>query len=184
MSKKSNTNETIKRLGTKEIALSGLLLAIAFICSNIKITQMPMGGSITMISLIFISLIGYLFGAKVGLISALGYGFLQLAFGGYVMHPIQMIFDYPLAFMCLGFSGLFRNKKNGLRNGYILGCLCKYLCHVFTGVVFFSETGASFFSSLTYSLAYNAYVLPEVILTLVLLPVLLPYINKQKVVIG
>lgn len=171
----------INNLSSKELSVSGVLLAIAFVFSNIKLAQMPMGGSVTMLSMIFISLIGYLFGSKIGLISALAYGFLQLSLGGYVMHPVQMIFDYPLAFMCLGFSGLFRNKKQGLRNGYILGCLCKYLCHVFTGVVFFSETGASFISSLLYSLAYNAYILPEVIITVILLPVLLPYINKHKI---
>ena len=76
----SYNNESKKRnIGTKEIALSGLLLSVAFICSNIKLAQMPMGGSVTMLSMVFISLIGYLFGVKIGLISALAYGFLQLS---------------------------------------------------------------------------------------------------------
>ena len=181
----SYNNESKERnIGTKEIALSGLLLSVAFICSNIKLAQMPMGGSVTMLSMVFISLIGYLFGVKIGLISALAYGFLQLSFGGYVMHPLQMLFDYPIAFMCLGFSGIFRNKTHGLRNGYMLGCLCKYLCHVFTGVVFFSETGAPLISSITYSLTYNAYILPEVVITVLLIPVLLPYINKHKITLN
>ena len=109
--KGSNNKQYSNKLSTKEISISGLLLALAFVFSNIKIFQMPYGGSVTIISLILVSLIGYLFGTKVGFISALAYGFLQLVLGGYVIHPIQMLFDYPIAFMCLGFSGLFRNKK-------------------------------------------------------------------------
>ena len=178
--KENNNSLTNNRLSTKEISISALLLALAFIFSNIKIFQMPYGGSITIISLILISVIGYLFGAKVGFIAALTYGFFQLIMGGYVIHPIQLIIDYPLAFMCLGASGLFRNLKHGLLIGYIIGSISKYLCHVFTGVVFFNETGASLKSSLIYSLAYNAYIFPEIILTIILIPFLLPYINKLK----
>ncbi|MBE5934163.1 MAG: energy-coupled thiamine transporter ThiT [Lachnospiraceae bacterium] len=169
------------RLSTKEIAISGLLLALAFILSNIKLMPLAAGGSIAMISMIFVSLIGYWFGAKVGLIAALAYGFLQLALGGYVIHPVQMLFDYPIAFMCLGFSGLFRNKKHGLAIGFLVGNILKYLCHVFTGVVFFSEAGASLSASLSYSLVYNAYVVPEVIITLILIPILLPVIYRLKI---
>lgn len=177
--KKGNIKTTMV-LTTKELTISGLLIALAFILSNIKLFQLPSGGGISMISMIFISLIGYLFGAKVGLISALTYGILQLILGGYIIHPIQMLFDYPLAFMCLGLSGLLRNKKNGLLIGYLLGCILKFMCHVFTGVVFFSETGASLLSSLLYSLVYNSYVVPEIILTIILIPFFLPIINKLK----
>ena len=54
--KKSNTNTTVK-LQTREITISGLLLALAFILSNIKLFQLASGGSVAMISMIFVSLI-------------------------------------------------------------------------------------------------------------------------------
>lgn len=177
----NNNNNSNTKLSTKEITISGLLLSLALVFSNIKLVQMPSGGSITVISLILVTLVGYLFGAKVGFIASFAYGLLQLIMGGYVIHPIQLLFDYPIAFLCLGLSGIFRNKQNGLIWGYLLGCLAKYFCHVFTGVVFFSEVGATFKSSLIYSLTYNLYIVPEVVITLILIPLILPQINKLKI---
>jgi thiamine transporter len=179
MSKKEFSREKNISLTTKELCFSAILLAIAFVFSNIKIASMPLGGSVTMFNLLPIALIGYLFGAKVGLVATLAYGFLQLIAGGYVVHPIQLLLDYPLAYMALGTTGFFRNKKHGLIIGFTVGCILKYLCHVLTGVIFFSESG-NLVSSLVYSLTYNAYIGPEVTVSLILIPILLPKFNKIK----
>ena len=48
---------------------------------------------------------------KVGIIAALAYGILQFITGPYVVHPAQVLLDYPLAFGALGLSGFF-SKSN------------------------------------------------------------------------
>lgn len=182
----SNSNDSnlstqrSNRLSVKEITISALLIAIAFIFSNFKLFQAPQGGAVTLFSLLLVSVIGYMFGIKVGFISAFAYGILQLVMGGYVVHPIQVLLEYPIACMFLGVSGLFRNKMWGLPVGFVIGCIAKYLCHVIAGVVFFSEAGASIISSLVYSLGYNSFILIDMGISFIFIPILLPIINKLK----
>ncbi len=88
-------------------------LQFSFVLSQIKLFSLPQGGSITPFSMLFIILIGYFFGVKTGVLTGIVYGLLQLAFGGWVMHPMQLLLDYPLAFGALGLSGLFAIKSMG-----------------------------------------------------------------------
>ena len=127
-------------LTTREICISAILIAIAFVISEfIPVIKLPYGGKLTYCSMLFVCLIGYFFGPKTSLIASLAYGLLQLVMGSSIVHPIQLILDYPLAYTCLGVSGFFHNKKNGLAIGYILGVIGRYICHVISGIVFFSD---------------------------------------------
>ena len=166
---------------TKEICVSAILIAIAFVISEfIPVAKLPYGGKLTFCSMLFVCLIGYFFGPKTGLIAGLAYGLLQLIMGSSIVHPIQFLLDYPLAYTCLGISGFFHNKKYGLTIGYILSVTGRYICHVISGVVFFSEYATG--NPVLYSLSYNlTYILPEVILTLVLIPILSSTFKRVKV---
>ena len=98
-------------------------IALAMVTSYIKVWEMPMGGSVTLLSMLFICLIGYWFGAKYGIITGAAYGLLQFVVDPYVLSIPQVLFDYPFAFGALGLSGFFSNRKYGLQIGYAVGVL-------------------------------------------------------------
>ena len=170
-----------RSLTTREICLSAILIAIAFVISEfIPFIKLPYGGKLTYCSMLFVCLIGYFFGPKTGLIASLAYGLLQLIMGSSIVHPVQLILDYPLAYTCLGICGFFHNKKNGLAIGYILSVLGRYICHVISGIVFFGEYAEG--NVIIYSLGYNlTYILPEAILSLLLIALLSNTFKRLKV---
>ena len=47
------------KLSPKQLAFTSVTLAIAFLTSFIKLFNLPMGGSITLFSMLFVTLIGY-----------------------------------------------------------------------------------------------------------------------------
>ena len=143
------------RMNTKAITIAALMIALAMILDQIKLFQMPQGGSVTLFGMLPIILLGYLLGPKVGVAGGFCVGFLNLIFGGYVIHPIQLFIDYLLSFSVMGLSGLLRDKKNGLTKGYILGITLRYICFVVSGTIFFGEYAPPEFNALTWSLWYN-----------------------------
>ena len=158
---------------TKQLVFSALAMALSLVTSFFKFLELPMGGSITLFSMFFITLIGYWYGAKIGVITAIAYGLLQFVIDPVFYTPVQMIVDYPLAFGALGLSGIFSNKKNGLIKGYITGVLGRYFFSFLSGLIFFaSYAEGSGMSAPVYSLTYNGmYIIPEAIITVILLVV-------------
>lgn len=168
-----------KKIGTKQLVFSAAAMALAMVTSEIKlIVDMPMGGSVTLCSMLFICLIGYLFGLRTGLTAAVAYGFLQLVSNPYIISIPQMLTDYIFAFGALGLSGIFSNKKQGLLKGYLLGVLGRYFFTFLSGMIFFGSYAASYnMTAPVYSLAYNgAYLGLEALITVIL--ILLPPVSK------
>ncbi len=167
-----------QQMNAKELTFCAAAMALAYVTSFIKFASLPFGGSITLFSMFFICLIGYVYGLKVGITAGIAYGMLQMAFGGYIYHPIQALFDYPLAFGALGFAGIFAKKKNGLIPGYIVGAFSRYIMHVISGYVFFKSYAPENMNPIIYTLGYNAtYILPEMLATVAVL--LVPAVSKS-----
>ncbi|PXV86230.1 thiamine transporter [Lachnotalea glycerini] len=165
-------SENKKRMNTKSIVFAGLAMALAMVTSTIKIFKLPMGGSVTLMSMLFICLIGYWYGIKIGLMTSVAYAFLQLIIDPYIISLPQMLLDYIFAFGALGLSGLFSNKKHGLLKGYTLGVLGRYFCSVLSGVIFFGMYAPETMSPLAYSLVYNGVTIgAEGILTLIIIAI-------------
>lgn len=167
-----------KRIQTKPLVFSAVAMALGMITSFMKLFEAPMGGSVTLFSMLFICCIGYWYGLRTGLITGLAYGLLQLISDPYIISLPQMITDYLLAFGALGLSGLFCNKKNGLIKGYIAGVLGRYLFAFLSGLIFFaSYAEGTGMSAPVYSLAYNgSYLGCEAAMTLIVLAI--PAVNK------
>lgn len=162
-----------KVFSVKSLTYSAICVALSTILSLYTFMTMPQGGSVTFCSLLFISLVGYWFGASAGFVAGFVCGILQLLFGAYVIHPVQLLLDYPIAFSLLGgLSGFFTNSKNGLYKGYIIGCFAMTLSHILSGVIFFSESALSIPSAIILSSIYNiSFLLPEMAITLVLISI-------------
>ena len=172
----SDKNPTMK-LTIKQLAFCAMCLALATVLSEIKIFDMPTGGSITLISMFVIALPGILFGLVPGIVTAVAYGILQLIIDPYVLYPMQLVVDYILAFGALGLSGLFYGKKGAVIKGYIAAVIGRYIFSVISGWIFFGAYAWEGWNPLPYSLAYNAaYIFAEAALTVIILAI--PPVNK------
>ena len=159
-----------KKVSAKQLAFAAVALALATVCSNIRLFRLPMGGAVTLFSMLIVTLIGYWYGSAVGLMAAVAYGLLQMIFDTYVVSLPQVLLDYPLAFGALGLSGFFSDKKNGLIIGYLVAITGRFLFSVLSGVVFFGMYAPETMSPLVYSVAYNGSIMyGEGILTIILL---------------
>lgn len=159
-----------KKADTKALAVSALLVALAVILNQITLIHMPQGGSVTVFSMVPVALCAYLFGVRRGLMAGMVVGLLSLVFHPYVIHPIQLLLDYPLAFGALALGGIIATGKYGIIKGYIMGVVCRYICTVVSGAVFFGAYAPAGFNAWTWSIWYNAtYIGIEAAITVALL---------------
>ena len=170
-----------KKFSAKQLAFSAMAIALATVASMIKLIHLPMGGSVTLLSMFFVTLIGYWYGLGAGLTTGVAYGILQLVIDPYIISVPQMLVDYVFAFGALGLAGLFwkNKKKYGIILCYIAGRLGRYIFAVISGWIFFGMYASDygFSSPVVYSLAYNgAYIFLEAGITIVIL--LIPPVNK------
>ena len=163
-----------KKTDTKTMAVCALLTAMSVALSYITLFRMPQGGSITLFSLVPIVLAGYFYGTRRGLMVGATVGLLNLLFGPYVIHPAQMLLDYPIAFGALAIGAPLRDKcgKLSLTVTYLVGILGRYICAVLSGIIFFGAYAPENFNAVTWSLWYNlTYLAVEGAITVVLLNV-------------
>lgn len=169
-----------KKISTKQLVYCGVAMALAFIASYLKVLALPFGGSVTLFSMLFICLIGYWYGVKVGLMTGLAYGILQFLQEPYVLSFFQVCCDYILAFAALGLSGVFHKSKNGLLKGYILGILARGALHSLGGYLYWMDYMPDNFPqsiSALYPIIYNySYILAEGVLTVIV--IMLPPVSK------
>ena len=163
----------MKKFSVRSLCVSGVLIALGFVCSLIKVIDLPMGGAVTLCSMFFISLIGFIFGPMVGFVSALAYGLLQFISNPYVLNIPQVICDYFLAFGSLGISGLFwktKNEKVGLTVGYLSSAFGRFVFSFLSGMIFFAEYVPENMAAPVYSFLYNgAYIGLEALITVVII---------------
>lgn len=172
--KSSNTGGSMPAASNtvKKLVFSAMGIALATVTSYIKIWEMPMGGSITLLSMLFICLIGYWFGARYGIITGIAYGLLQFIIDPYMLSIPQVLFDYPFAFGALGLSGFFCNRKHGLQLGYIFGVLGRFVFSTLSGVIFFASYAPEGMSPWVYSTLYQgSYLGTEGIITLIIISI-------------
>ena len=155
---------------TRQLMFSAMAMALATVTSMIKLFDAPMGGSVTLCSMLFIVLIGYWYGPKVGILTGVAYGILQLVIDPYILSLPQMIVDYPLAFGALGMSGFFANSKNGLQKGYLLGIFGRWVFAFLSGYIFCAYYAWDGWNPAAYSAVYNlSYIGIEGVITLILI---------------
>lgn len=165
----------MKKTSTRMLTEAGLMIAAAQILSYVKIFEAPYGGSVTAGSMIPIIIFSLRWGVKSGLLAGTAYGVLQFLLGGtiYSYHIVSILFDYVVAFGLLGLAGLFRNSLQGVFMGTFLGLLGRFICHVISGVVVWASYAPKGMNPMIYSVLYNgSYLLPELVITLVIVGIL------------
>lgn len=158
---------------------SALMLAFAAVLSVIKLVDMPYGGSVTLFSMLPIVIIAYRYGTKWGLLTGATYGLLQMLLGldnlsyatSFGAAVAIILFDYLIAFTALGLGGLFRkwvpHQATALSLGAVFTGVLRYLCHVISGCTVWYGLSVPTGESIVYSLGYNLYMVPEILLLVV-----------------
>lgn len=177
---------------THRMVLTSILVALAAVLSLIKIYKLPLGGSITLLSMLPVSMLSIIYGYKWGFASAFLYAVIQLAldFGEVMSWGLTpqvfvgaIVFDYLLAYTALGFSGAFRDKGvKGIMGGIALGMVIRFLSHFISGTILFAHWCPEGWNVAWYSVCYNgSYMLPEMIFTIIGASALFKtsYIEKQ-----
>ncbi len=161
-----------------QLAIGALCIAIAFILSYFRMFKMPQGGSITLASMLPIMVFAYLYGFKKGLVVGFAYGLLQLVQDAWIVHPMQVVLDYGIAFMALACTGLFKKIVQGM----LLAGVIRYAAHVASGFVFFSEYAPEGQHALVYSGIYNSFVFVDlaICIVVVLIPPVMSFIKNRK----
>ena len=165
-----------KKITTKQLVFAAMAIALATVVATmIKLPSLPNGGSVTLFSMLLVTLVGYWYGPVVGITAAVGFGILQFITGPYVVHPLQVVIDYPLAFGALGLSGFFSNQRNGLLKGYLAGVFGRFFFASLSGLIFYTVYVESFQDNMVAiwaSLVYNmTYILPEAVITIGLISI-------------
>lgn len=154
------------RWDSRRIANAAMCVAIAFILSCIRLYKMPQGGSITPASMLPLAAFALACGPMQGAMVGCAYGLLELIQDPSIIHPIQLLVDYPLAFAALALGGLagYLPVKDRLKLpiAVVIGSIGRYCMAVLSGTVFFAEYAPVGQSALVYSLIYNiSYLVPD-----------------------
>ena len=164
---------------------SAIFIALATILSFLPVYEMPMGGSVTLASMLPILFIGLKFGYKWGFATSGSYALIQLLQAiikgnvfvyctTFMTVVVCALWDYIIPFTILGFSAYARPKgeklsivKVSITFGVLI--LIRFFCHYITGVVIWGQWAPDGMGKYLYSLIYNGqYMLPELIITLVI----------------
>ena len=165
-----------KKMDVNVMVKTAILIAIAYVLNQITLFRMPQGGSVTPFSMLFIVLVAYLFGAKQGVTAGIVFGLLDLLIKPYVIHPVQLILDYPLAFGALGLGAVLRNQKHGLMKTYLVGILGRFIISSISGIIFFMDTTNGVWPGLIAAIGYNfTYIAAEGFATVLIL--FIPQLN-------
>ena len=156
-----------------KIAVSAVMIALSTALSMVKVWQMPLGGSITLLSMLPVCMIGILFGTAAAILPCVLYGAIQMMLDGVFGWGLtagtlvgSIVFDYLLAFGLLCLAGLFRKKGNGgIVAGVAIAVFARFCSHLVSGTIFFKNFSV-LNSPFVYSVAYNGtYMLPELVIT-------------------
>ena len=173
-----------KKMDVNVMVKTAILIAIAYVLNQITLFKMPQGGSITPFSMLFIVLVGYLFGVKQGIIAGVVFGLLDLLINPFVIHPVQLILDYPLAFGALGLGAILRNHKNSLIKTYLVGIIGRFIVSSISGIIFFMDVTSGVWAGLIAAIGYNfTYIAVEGFITILVLfiPNFINIFDKYKV---
>ena len=123
-------------LTTHMLIYMALMLALAVILHQIRLYHMPQGGSVTLGGMVPLLLISYRYGSGPGCLAGFIFGMITILQDPFLVHPLQVLFYYPLPFMALGLAAAFPAH---MWISTCLAFLARFLCHFISSVVFFAS---------------------------------------------
>lgn len=175
--------------GVRFISEMGIFIALGlvldFLASLYSNSIWPLGGSIS-IAMIPIFIMSFRYGLKGGLVSGFAVGSIQILWGGSgLVHWIQVLLDYTLAYAVVGLAGIYARKIHNeenvaaklyyTNNAILIGGALRTILHIISGYVYFSAYAPEGLKELPFawSIIYNlGYMVPSIIICLILMRVI------------
>lgn len=155
-----------------EIALA---VALSAVLHFLRLYALPQGGTVSL-EMLPIFVVAFRRGAVAGVATGVVFGLVDVILEPMVVHPAQLILDYPLAFGLVGAAGLLRpvwrrywersthlgHAKDltlglvlGITPGVLLGAALRFGAHFVSGIIFFASYAPKGQPIWLYSLMYN-----------------------------
>ncbi len=192
---------------TKIMVECSVLIAVSIILSFIKIYEAPLGGSVTLFSMVPLMIISIRHGLSWGLGSSFIFSIFKLwmGAGNFAYVPtvkgiiVVILLDYLVAYTSIGLAGAFRNlklSKNEKTNvtvtttmGVVFACVVRFVSHFVNGaVVWYEITKNGDWNEYVhtvgmwlYSFVYNiTYIGPEAAMTIIAVPTIVMLLGILK----
>ena len=189
----------MKTTKTKILVEAAIMIALATVLCYIRIIKLPWGGSVTLLSMLPIIIFSIRHGVKQGMFASFVFSLIQFGQGvldglfAWGLTPAMLIacilLDYIGAYSVIGVAGVFKNKGfKGWIGGTVIAVVLRYIINVLSVIVIWHSIGTIWESFSTdneiiYSIVYNgAYMLPELIFTLVGAIALLKIPQTKKII--
>ena len=171
----------MKTTRTRKLVESAMLIALGTVLSLVKI-DMPMGGGVTLGSMLPLVVVSHRWGWKWGTVTAFVYSLLQLMLGldnvryasSFVMAVGIVLLDYIVAYTVIGLSGLaerfVKSRRGALVAGIAVSFALRFACHFVTGAWIWDALWPNEFgmAAVVYSLVYNGwYMAAELVISLI-----------------
>ena len=159
-------SEQYRASRTVVLVEGALCIALSVVLSYLRLFRMPQGGSVNL-ELVPLILFAWRRGLYWGTGAGVLTGVLNLLLGGYIVHPVQAILDYPAAYGAMGLAALFPKPQMRLP-GLAVATFVQFACHVLSGVIFFASYAPEGTNPWVYSAVYNgSFLAPKIILSAV-----------------
>ena len=192
---------------TRTMVESAILIAASIILSFIKIYEAPLGGSVTLFSMVPLMIISIRHGLGWGLGSAFIFSIFKLwmGAGNFAYVPtivgiiVVILLDYIVAYTSIRLAGIFcklkftKNEKTNLTVttfcGVLFACIVRFASHFVNGsVVWYEITKNGDWNEYVhtvgmwlYSFVYNiTYLGPETVMTIIAVPVIVTVLGIMK----
>lgn len=156
-----------RRLTPAVLTELSVAIALAAVLSllKIKLPHLVWGGSVSLHT-VPIAIVALRHGVGPGLWAGAAYGVVNFLLTPYIVHPIQLILDYPAAFAVMGLTGLAQGRSAIVTVLAVIGASAVRLAlHVLSGIVYFADLAPEGTPVLQYSLLYNSsYMIPETVI--------------------
>ncbi|MEM2112193.1 MAG: energy-coupled thiamine transporter ThiT [Candidatus Bathyarchaeia archaeon] len=137
-------------------------LSAALYTLTLPFLTLPYGGSITAGSMVPIIWLSLRRGVKVGVFGGIIFGLAALPIDvmrlqySPIVHPIQVLLDYPIAFGAIGLAGFFKRSSPQRGNyalmGVVASTLGRFISHFIAGIFFWTTFNLD---GVIYSAIYN-----------------------------
>jgi len=176
---------------TRTLVEIALTVALCAVLNYVKVWQMPQGGSVSL-DMLPLFVLALRRGPVVGIVAGVLFGVVDAALEPVVVHPVQFLLDYPVAFGAVGLAGLLsRSWQASMSSGrtargiavalvpaVVLGSTARYVAHVTSGVVFFGQYAPEGQPVILYSAIYNSFVFVSAVVCGIAAAAVLPALSK------
>lgn len=147
---------------TQRLAETGVAVSLAVVLSAVVVWRAPQGGAVTLGAMVPLWVLSRRWGVRTGAGAGGLYGLVQLLLGATVVHPVQALLDYGLAFVAQGLAGW---RRLSWVLAAVLAGTGRLAAHV--GAAAFFLPGRPAAEVVPFALAYNgSFLVPDWILAL------------------